>query len=263
MIRWEMSAKDDKLPLKFSGVPYIWLGKQDYHCHQGRDKHKTGKASYIEKQKREILNEHSHVKTRKSTQPSKKMDCPVKFSTKKIFTFPYFKIEKDTKRKRTEASQKLKEYLSSFTSMTNVKCENKESVKLEVKDMSQLQYLVKLPTDSIHKYHHTGRAAGLSEKLDDRISGYLRTLIENGHRRVKDLQSRAKEYAMEKIFFGENCPSDVIRKRFYPNAQKIRNLITSVRLLKRFSKIDQENLQHLKETWSTWADVHFTARYCT
>ena len=36
----------------------------------------------------------------------KKVDCPVVLSVKKILTFPLFKIEKYTRRRRTEAAKK-------------------------------------------------------------------------------------------------------------------------------------------------------------
>ena len=35
LIRWEMNAKDDRLPLRFNGVPYIWMGElvqEKYFC---------------------------------------------------------------------------------------------------------------------------------------------------------------------------------------------------------------------------------------
>ena len=62
------------------------------------------------------------------------------------------------------------------------------------------------------------------------------------------------------LFSGESHP-DETRSKFRPNRQKIRNLVSSVRNELRFSKIDQENLQHLAKEWRKWGDVHFLPRY--
>ena len=47
------------------------------------------------------------IKTKKLTQPSKKVGCPVTFAVKKIYSFPECKISTDTKRQRTNVSIKL------------------------------------------------------------------------------------------------------------------------------------------------------------
>ena len=63
------------------------------------------------------------------------------------------------------------------------------------------------------------------------------------------------EYVKESLFSGESHP-DATRRKFRPNRQKIRNLVSSVRNELRFSKIDQENLQHLAKEWRKWGGVH-------
>ena len=50
------------------------------------------------------------MNSRKLAQHTKKVDCPVVLSVKKILTFPLFKIENDTKRRRTEAAKKIRSY---------------------------------------------------------------------------------------------------------------------------------------------------------
>ena len=57
-----------------------------------------------------------------------------------------------------------------------------------------------------------GQAAGLTERLDERIVRYLKKLIRNGCRNSKDLQSRATEFVQDEIFFGEKSPSSLRRK---------------------------------------------------
>ena len=108
-------------------------------------------------------------------------------------------------------------------------------------------------------YHNTGEAAFLIEPLDERISEYLKKIIRSGCRRPKELQSRADEFVREKIFSTEN-PPNILRRKFRPNRRKIRNIINSVKNEIRFSKVDQENVNHLKKDWESEGTVFFQPR---
>ena len=99
-----------------------------------------------------------------------------------------------------------------------------------------------------------GQAAGLVEPLDEKVALYLKEIIRNGCRRVKELQSRASEFVREKIFHGER-PPESLRRSFNPNRKKVRNLITRVKLETRHSKIDQENVAKQTEEWARWNQV--------
>ena len=85
-----------------------------------------------------------------------------------------------------------------------------------------------------------GQTAGLTEPFDERIIKYLKKIIRNGCRNNKNLQSRGAEFVKDKIFFGEKHPGS-LRCTFNPN------LITSVKIETRYSKINQENIAKLKE----------------
>ena len=52
----------------------------------------------------------------------------------------------------------------------------------------------------------------------------------------------------------------MFKRRFRPSRRKIKSLITSVNLEKRYSKIDQDNVEVLKEQWGKWADIHFSPK---
>ena len=147
------------------------------------------------------------LKSRNLTQHTKKVDCPVVLSVKKILTFPVSKIEKGTKRRRTEASKKIKSYLE----------ETQQLGKAEFKE--KLHYLCQFPDPSAHQNHHTGQAAGISEPLDNRVVEYLKKQIREGCRRTKDLQSRAKLFVDQTILLEEN-PA-MFRHRFGPTKKKI------------------------------------------
>ena len=55
------------------------LGKEEYFCLQGKDCNKGKKDKYIEKKNVALMLDHVFTKSRKYTQPTKKLDCPVKF----------------------------------------------------------------------------------------------------------------------------------------------------------------------------------------
>ena len=105
-IRWEYNQSNGNMSIPFNGIPYMLLVAQDYQCHQGKDIHKASKELYQKDKKIQQSFDHCVLKSRKLAQHTKKVDCPVVLSVKKIFTFPLFKIEKDTKRRRTEAAKK-------------------------------------------------------------------------------------------------------------------------------------------------------------
>ena len=91
-----------------------------------------------------------------------------------------------------------------------------------------------------------GVAAGFVEPLDERVNTYLKSLVRSGGCRIKELQNRAKEFVVNTIFSGEKN-SAMFQNCFCPGRRKLKNIITVVKLETRFSKIDQENIQHLKK----------------
>ena len=113
-IAWERCGKDDNLPLSFDGVPYIFLGGIDYQCHQGKDKNLSNKRKFVEKKETRVrgVDHVQHIKSRKLAQPTKKLDCPVSFSVKKLYRFPEYKIFKDTSWQRSNTSKKIKNILT-------------------------------------------------------------------------------------------------------------------------------------------------------
>ena len=86
--------------------------------------------------------------------------------------------------------------------------------------------------------HHMAQATSLVEPLDKRVALYLKEIIRNGCRRVKELQSRASEFVREKIFNGER-PPESLRRRFNPNRKEALSLITRIIFETCHSKINQ------------------------
>ena len=106
-ICWENHSKNNNFPIYFDAVPYIFLGNRDY---QGKDRNITKKRKYKETRKdiARGVDHTQHIKTRKLLQPSKKLNCPVQFSVKKLYLFPEYTISKDTSWQRSSTSKKIK-----------------------------------------------------------------------------------------------------------------------------------------------------------
>ena len=194
-IRWEYNQSNGNMSIPFNGIPYMLLVAQDYQCHQGKDMHKASKEHYQKDKKIQQSFDHCVLKSRKLAQHTKKVDCPFVLSVKKILTFPLFKIEKDTKRRRAEAAKKIMSYLEEMKKLGKV-------VKSE--EFKGKLHLCQFPDPSAHQNHHTGQAAGISEPLDNRVVEYLKKQIREGCRRTKDLQSRAKLFVDQTILLEEN-----------------------------------------------------------
>ena len=88
------------------------------------------------------------------------------------------------------------------------------------------------------------------------MTDFIRKQIKEGCRVPKDIQSRTEYFVKETIFNGQKTKESK-RRTFVPSRKKIRNLILSVRNETRYSKIDQENITHLKDKWMDYGDVLF------
>ena len=126
-----------------------------------------------------------------------------------------------------------------------------------IDDLGTLQYLVIFPNEEGHKFHYTGEAASIIQPIDERFANYIRVQIREGCKTPKDIQCRVAYFVKENIFGGLRV-KEAQRNKFIPSRKKIRNLILSVRNETRYSKIDQDNIEHLKEQWMKYGDVFLT-----
>ena len=67
------------MKIKFSGTHFILIGSQTYQSYQGKDFNVSKKIYYNVEKKKKVLFEHSHIKSRKLRQSTKKMECSVTF----------------------------------------------------------------------------------------------------------------------------------------------------------------------------------------
>ena len=122
-----------------------------------------------------------------------------------------------------------------------------------------MSYLIQLPKGK-HCYHNTGKAAGIAEPFDPRVTDFIQKLIRSGCRQVKELESRAMDFVADIFFEGAYSP-DRYRGKFGKFTLNDVKLEVSLLMLKwtRFSKIDQENVHHSVSSCRE-AKIHFTPR---
>ena len=151
-LRWRYNSKDDLLPIPFNGSPYIMLGKQEYHCHRGKD------LNLGTKEKRKAERNESRNQRRKTSKPTKKSDCPVKFTVKKIFRFSEFKLEKISQRYKEKMSKEIRTELERLKHSKENRC------------MGTLEYLVILPGEQ-HMHHESRQVDAIIQLPEQNRSG--------------------------------------------------------------------------------------------
>ena len=126
--------------IKFPDTLNLYLASCQFQCHQDSDKNISKKVKFHETQKETLTGDHAEpIKSKKLSQPPKKIGCPVTFAVKRIYSFPEHKISADTKRQRTNASIKLRDILSNI----HKSCEENNS--RDFKLPGQLQYITCFP----------------------------------------------------------------------------------------------------------------------
>ena len=144
------------------------------------------------KQKNKALKQNHICKgSSKHTDPTKKIDCPVKFCVKKINRFTTYRVTCNTKHNREKVTKLLREDLK------NSREKNKKN-----KVFRSLQYLVIFPNENDHKFHYTGEAATYIQPVDPRVIVFIRKQIREGCRVPNDIQSRTKYFVRDTIFDG-------------------------------------------------------------
>lgn len=77
-LRWEYAASSDILPSCYTGSPCIFLGKQDFYCHQGKDFNLNEKEKYFTEKNNLVKSDHTWKRSKTNMQPTKRTNCPVK-----------------------------------------------------------------------------------------------------------------------------------------------------------------------------------------
>ena len=142
-----------------------------------------------------------------------KKACLVVFNTNKLFRSPKYKMPTDTRYNRDKAPKPVKKFLSSLEQSKN----QREKV---LDEEYHLSYLIQLPKGK-HCYHNTGKAAGIAELLDPRVTNF----VKESSQRIR-ITSNGFCYRR----FVRRCSPDHYDGRFYPERRKIRNLITYVKM---------------------------------
>ena len=135
----------------------------------GKDYNLNKKHQY--ELKKEIMNQATRFQIKSRNKgPSKKLDCPVLFAVRKMYFFPEYPLETDTKRNRGNIAAKIRARLAKIKKET-CNCEKKGEIESEQQTSSvssstrtgrplpgKLEFLTRLPGTSAHN-HDVSKAA--------------------------------------------------------------------------------------------------------
>ncbi|KAM4734345.1 uncharacterized protein FYW61_007500 isoform 2-T2 [Anableps anableps] len=107
-VHWQWAGGSGMPSIKFTGIPFMFVGSKRLVCHQGKDLAVAQKRKYFEEKARKMLEDQSFG-SQKSRRPStKKVGCPAAISISKTAAFPKFKVVDSAERSKKAASKMLR-----------------------------------------------------------------------------------------------------------------------------------------------------------
>ncbi|XP_075055714.1 calcium-responsive transcription factor-like [Mixophyes fleayi] len=230
-IQWKSNDIQYGKLIKFSGIPYVVVGRKTLQCHLGRDFSIVKKKNYGDQRQITQGEDHTFTKRRRIIQHTKKMGCPAEINVLHIIRYPDFMIQSDTQKRRRNASKKVKEAFQSDTIQGNH------------------AYVIRFPHLSEHKFHATsGELANLQEKVDRRVQEKVISLHRNGVRKINEMMRHINAFVTQELFPGDDPPV-ALRRRFYPTRKDLANLMFKAKQEGRNSSLDQENVLNQLKEW--------------
>ena len=218
--------------LEFTGIPFIIVGKKLFECTHGTGHHKAVKEKKLSKRK-DNMSDFNFQKNRYLTQNSKKMNCPSRIMVRDIVFFPDFKIKKNTIDMKKRMCNKLKsQFEEKGVLISHERC-----------------FVANFPSLDSHNGHFIGGKGGLSQNIDNRISDKIRKLVGDGVRDVREMKRHIEVFVKHEIFRGEALPARSSRQ-YFPTKVDIRNHMYRASMKLKFSKLDQDNLEHNVQEWA-------------
>ncbi|XP_035205452.1 uncharacterized protein LOC118180475 [Stegodyphus dumicola] len=145
-----------------------------------------------------------------------------------MYRMPQFKVV-PTRKRKIMISRKIKEKLA-----------NKDSIAGEE------VFMFNLPNSQDHQNHLMGNMAAVIEPIDARVRHFIASKVKNGKCNATVIAELLEVYVSTEL--GE---TDKTRRRFYPEMEAIRKIISQAKSDIRTSKIDQENTEMLINSWDT------------
>uniref|UniRef100_A0A1A8N0C5 Uncharacterized protein n=1 Tax=Nothobranchius pienaari TaxID=704102 RepID=A0A1A8N0C5_9TELE len=106
-VHWQWAGGSGMPAIKFTGIPFMFVGSKRLVCHQGKDLAVAQKRKYFEEKVKKKL-EDQNFGGLKCRRASKKVGCPAAVSISKLAVFPKFKMDDNTERAKKKASKMLR-----------------------------------------------------------------------------------------------------------------------------------------------------------
>ena len=129
--------------------------------------------------------------------------------------------------------------------LRNLKSTKNQEILQSLKNGSSVntetRYYVSLPINAAHNgVRHTGRARGMSQRVDPLVSKFVEEIVRGGTTDVDTVQKLLKSRISIEL---KHSLPDVMDRTFNPTKDDIRNHIHCAMRAIELSKFDQENLQ--------------------
>ncbi len=120
---------------------------------------------------------------------------------------------------------------------------------------TESRYHVSLPTNAAHeKTHLTGKAAGMTQRVDPLVSQIVEEIVREGTTDVDTVRKLLKCRIKQEV---RDCPPDALDRAYNPSKDDIRNHVNAARRAIELSKFDQENFQAKVKEWQKTTAKHF------
>ncbi|XP_066016092.1 calcium-responsive transcription factor-like [Pocillopora verrucosa] len=189
-ILWEDPRDIKGAKIRFTGVPFIILGRKVFDCQHGKDR-KAG-----EKRKREDAEEKAghkdfvFKKRRFLVQDTRKFDCKAQIKMREILFFAEHKIQEDSKKRRETASRNLRKALEEGVAKY------------------ERRIYIELPLITDHQNHFVGEVAGISHPLDEKIIKRIHELVAEGVKEIYEMRRHLKIFVKEVLFRDDQPQTD-------------------------------------------------------
>ena len=164
------------------------------------------------------------------TKSTRKIECKAHILIKEYCLYPEYEVNNayiEVSELRMLKKAKHQEIIQAFH----------EGVPIQ----KESRFYVSLPTNAAHNgVHLTGKAAGMTQRVDPMVSKFIEEIVREGTTDVGTIQKLLKSRISMEL---KDFPPDALDRAFNPNRDDIRNHIHLAIKAIELSKFDQENLR--------------------
>ena len=118
------------------------------------------------------------------------------------------------------------------------------------------RFYVRIPNCTMHK-NHPNIGFGVLKHVNQKISEEIGNIVTRGITQTFQIQGLLEEFVI-RMFPDESTRPNPADRSWYPTEQDIKNHVYMTSLKRRFSEIDQTNLEHYVSAWKIRKEIFTT-----